>query len=233
MYVEGPSRGMGQQYSRPTLRSLPHDKTAGSGNRPPRPGEDTSYPQGPSWARPTAADQQTAGCEAAESDTSIDSRFEGANTTLEAQLYDAKQRAAQREVAYYTLYAGAHQRSSTANSQLCQARATEKRTREWVEREVYAVRRRPFNAGDASQEERRARLEAQGWLQVTFDRIGGLEASLANLRWELHTFSAAASRCEAQAQPAAGHEARATHLSRLLSMKESDLGEAIRKLNAL
>ena len=130
---------MGQQYSRPTLRSLPHDMTAGPGNRSPRPGEDTSYPQEPNRTRPTAAGQQTAGCEAAESHTSIYNLFEGVETTLEAQLYDANQQAAQREVAYYTLYAAAHQRISTANSQLCHARATEKRTREWAEGGFYAV----------------------------------------------------------------------------------------------
>ena len=37
----------------------------------------------------------------------------------------------------------------------------------------------------------------------------------------------------AQAQLAAGYDARATHLSRLLSMKESDLGAATRKVNIL
>ena len=63
--------------------------------------------------------------------------------------------------------------------------------------------------------------------------MGALEASLANLRWELDTVSAAASRCEAQAQLAAGYEARATHLWRLLSMKESGLGAATRKVKIL
>ena len=95
------------------------------------------------------------------------------------------------------------------------------------------MRRRLFDAQNARQEERHARLEAQGWLQEALDHIGGLEPSLANLRWELNTTSAAASRCEAQAQLAARHEARATHLSRLLSMKESDLGVATRKVNTL
>ena len=63
--------------------------------------------------------------------------------------------------------------------------------------------------------------------------MGGLEASLANLRWELDTTSAAASWCEAQAHLAAGYEARATHLWRLLSMRENDLGVAIRTVNTL
>ena len=116
---------------------------------------------------------------------------------------------------------------------MCQARATAKRTREWAERAVYAVRRRLFAAENASQEERRGRLEAQGWLQEALDRIGGLEASLANLRWELDTTSAAASQCEVKPQLAVGYEARATLLSRLLSMKESDLGAATRKVNSL
>ena len=172
LYVEAPSGGMGQQHSRPTLRSLPHDKTAGPGNRCPRPGEDSSYPQGPSRTRPTAAGQQTGGCEAADSHTAMYNLFEGVDTSLEAQLCGANQRAAQREVAYYSLYAAAHQRISMANSQLCQARAIEKRAREWPEREVYAVRRRLFGAKNARQEERRARLEAQGWLQEALDRVG-------------------------------------------------------------
>ena len=77
------------------------------------------------------------------------------------------------------------------------------------------------------------RFEAQGWLQKALDRTGGLDPSLANVRWELDTTSAAVSLCEAQAQLAAGYGARATHLSRLLSMKESDLGAATRKVNIL
>ena len=99
LYEGAPSGVMGQQYARPTLRSLLHDKTAGPRNRRPRPGEDTRCPQGPSWTRPTAAGQQTAVCEAADSHTPIYNLFEGADTTLEAQLYDANQRAAQLEVA--------------------------------------------------------------------------------------------------------------------------------------
>ena len=90
-----------------------------------------------------------------------------------------------------------------------------------------------FDAESARLEERRARLEAKGWLQDALDRIGGLEASLANVRWELDATAAAASLCEAQAQLAAGYEARTTHLSRLLSMKESNLGAATRKVNIL
>ena len=117
---------MGQQYSRPTLRSPPHDKTAGPGNRRLHPGEETSYPQETSRTRPTAAGQQTGGCEAAESHTPIYNLFEGVDTTLEAQLYEANQRAAQLKVAYYILYTAASPRISMANSQLRQTRATEK-----------------------------------------------------------------------------------------------------------
>ena len=47
---------------------------------------------------------------------------------------------------------------------MCQARATEKRTWEWAEGEVYGVRRRLLDAENARQEERRARFEAQEWL---------------------------------------------------------------------
>ena len=56
---------------------------------------------------------------------------------------------------------------------------------------------------------------------------------MANLRWELDTTSAAASQCPAQPRLAAGYEARATHLSRLFSMKESELGAAARRVNSL
>ena len=92
------------------------------------------------------------------------------------------------------------------------------------------MRRRLFDAEKARHEELRARLEAQGWLQKALDRrVGGLEASLANPRWEQDTTSAAASRCEAQEELTARYEARATHLSRLLAMKESDLAAATRK----
>ena len=91
-----------------------------------------------------------------------------------------------------------------ANSQLCHARAAEKRTREWAEWEVYAVKRRLFDAENAREEERRALFDAEGWLQKALDRVGDLKASLANVRWELDAISAAASRCEAQAQLRAG-----------------------------
>ena len=77
------------------------------------------------------------------------------------------------------------------------------------------MRRRLFEAQNARPEEQRARLDAQG-LQEALSRFGVLEASLANVRWELGTTSAAASLCEAQAQLAAGYEAQETHLSHLL-----------------
>ena len=129
-------RRHGAATCRPTPRRLPQDATSGPGNRHSRPGEETGYPYGPSWARPAAAGQQTAGRGAAESHTLTYNLFEGAKTTLETQLYDANQRTAQREVAYYTVNAAAHQRVSTVSAQLCQARATGKRRREWAERKV-------------------------------------------------------------------------------------------------
>ena len=45
------------------------------------------------------------------------------------------------------------------------------------------MKRHLFDAENASQEERRARLEPQGWLQEGLYRIRSLEASLANVRW--------------------------------------------------